>query len=162
MQSTRPKIKNANEGLKPFSADTFDCLIVGGGPAGLTAAIYLARYRRKVLVVDEEASRAALIPESHNYPGFKGIAGPELLARLRDQALLYGAPLERGRVSSLHRQPKGGFVASWSGGEICARTVMVATGLVDETENIEGINAPEIQDGRVRFCPICDGFEATD
>src|SRR4051812_1007322 len=69
-----------------------DALIIGGGPSGLMAAIYLARYRRKVLLIDEGASRAALIPESHNYPGFKGIAGPALLARLREQASLYGAP----------------------------------------------------------------------
>ena len=67
-----------------------DCLIVGGGPAGLTAAIYLARYRRDAVLVDEGVSRAN-IPASHNYPGFKGIAGPDLLARLREQALLYGA-----------------------------------------------------------------------
>jgi thioredoxin reductase (NADPH) len=60
-----------------------DCLIVGGGPAGLTAAIYLARYRRDAVLVDEGTSRAKLIPASHNYPGFKGIAGPDLLARLR-------------------------------------------------------------------------------
>ena len=58
-----------------------DCLIIGGGPAGLTAAIYLARYRRRVTVVDAGKSRAALIPESHNYPGFQGIAGPALLER---------------------------------------------------------------------------------
>jgi thioredoxin reductase (NADPH) len=70
-----------------------DCLIIGGGPAGLTAAIYLARYRRAAVLVDDRASRAALIPASHNYPGFKGIAGPDLLARLREQALLYGAKL---------------------------------------------------------------------
>lgn len=50
-----------------------DCLVVGGGPAGLTATIYLARYRRNVLIVDAGNSRALLIPESHNYPGFKGI-----------------------------------------------------------------------------------------
>jgi len=63
-----------------------DCLIVGGGPADLTAAIYLARYRRDAVLVDEGVSRAKLIPTSHNYPGFKGIAGPDLLARLREQA----------------------------------------------------------------------------
>jgi hypothetical protein len=69
-----------------------DCLIIGGGP--LTAAIYLARYRRAAVLIDDGASRAALIPASHNYPGFKGIAGPDLLSRLREQALLYGANLE--------------------------------------------------------------------
>jgi alkyl hydroperoxide reductase subunit AhpF len=68
------------------SFQMIDCLIVGGGPAGLTAAIYLARYRRDAVLVDEGVSRAKLIPASHNYPGFKGIAGPDLLARLREQA----------------------------------------------------------------------------
>jgi thioredoxin reductase (NADPH) len=53
-----------------------DVLIVGGGPAGLTCAIYLARFRRHVVVADSGQSRAALIPETHNYPGFAdGIAG---------------------------------------------------------------------------------------
>jgi thioredoxin reductase (NADPH) len=70
----------------------YDCLIIGGGPAGLTAAIYLARYRRRVIVLDAGKSRAAWIPTSHNYPGFEdGIGGPELLALLAGQADQYGA-----------------------------------------------------------------------
>ena len=56
-----------------FRSDDLNWLI-GGGPAGLTAAIYLARYRRAVVLVDDGRSRAALMPASHNYPGFKGIA----------------------------------------------------------------------------------------
>jgi thioredoxin reductase (NADPH) len=99
-----------------------DCLIVGGGPAGLTAAIYLARYRRDAVLVDEGASRAKLIPASHNYPGFKGIAGPDLLARLREQALLYGATLKHGLLTMLRRAPQGGFIAQGSGTDISART----------------------------------------
>jgi thioredoxin reductase (NADPH) len=55
-----------------------DCLIIGGGPAGLTAAIYLARYRRAAVLVDDGPSRAALIPASHNYPGFK--TSPDLIS----------------------------------------------------------------------------------
>ena len=73
---------------------TIDCLIIGGGPAGLTAAIYLTRYCRSVLLADSGQSRAALIPESHNYPGFIGVSGSELLARLRDKALEYGARIQ--------------------------------------------------------------------
>jgi thioredoxin reductase (NADPH) len=69
--------------MPPPETQHVDALIVGGGPAGLTCAIYLARYRRKVVVVDGRKSRAALIPETHNYPGFAdGIAGPRLLDRL--------------------------------------------------------------------------------
>ncbi len=138
-----------------------DCLIVGGGPAGLTAAIYLARYRRAAVIVDEGASRAALIPASHNYPGFKGIAGPDLLARLRDQALLYGAAMEHGRVTTLQRTSRRGFLAHWQSGEVAARTVLLATGLVDESPNIAGLDTA-VYDGAIRFCPICDGFEAMD
>ena len=81
-----------------------DRVIVGGGPAGLTAAIYLARYRRKFVLIDAGESRAALIPESHNYPGFRGIAGPALLARMRDQAEQYGVSILRGQVTGLERR----------------------------------------------------------
>jgi thioredoxin reductase (NADPH) len=138
-----------------------DCLIVGGGPAGLTAAIYLARYRRAACVIDEGASRAALIPESHNYPGFKGIGGPELLARLREQAVLYGAALYSGRVTSLVRRRDGAFTATWNGREFAARSVLLATGLIDESPKVSGLEAG-IYNGAIRYCPICDGFEATD
>lgn len=73
--------------MSPSDVSEIDCLIIGGGPAGLTAAIYLARYRRRAVVLDSRESRAALIPETHNYPGFpKGIAGPELLRSLVKQA----------------------------------------------------------------------------
>jgi thioredoxin reductase (NADPH) len=138
-----------------------DCLIIGGGPAGLTAAIYLARYRRTALLVDSGASRAALIPASHNYPGFKGIAGPDLLTRLREQALLYGAALESGRVTSLRQDSSDSFRVRWDGKEVSARTVLLATGLVDSHLPIDGLDAA-VWSGAVRYCPICDGFEAID
>jgi 2-polyprenyl-6-methoxyphenol hydroxylase-like FAD-dependent oxidoreductase len=71
-----------------------DCVIVGGGPAGLTAALYLARFRRRIVVIDGAESRAALIPVSHNFPGFpQGVSGDELLRRLRRQSAHYGALL---------------------------------------------------------------------
>jgi thioredoxin reductase (NADPH) len=138
-----------------------DCLIIGGGPAGLTAAVYLARYRRAALLVDDGASRAALIPASHNYPGFKGIAGPDLLTRLREQALLYGAALESGRVAALRQAPSGSFFGRWDGKDVSARTVLLATGLVDSHLPIDGLDAA-VWSGAVRYCPICDGFEAID
>src|ERR1051325_4384700 len=83
-------------------AHTADCLIIGAGPAGLTAAIYLARFRRDIVVVDSGRSRAALIPLSHNYPGFaEGINGEEFLARLHRQAAHYGVYTTHDEVTAL-------------------------------------------------------------
>jgi len=138
-----------------------DCLIIGGGPAGLTAAIYLARFRRNVLLVDDGQSRARLIPESHNYPGFPdGISGPKLLAELREQAETYGARLRNGRVNALRKDGEV-FVADVGGDEIRARHVLLASGIVDEAPDLPGLK-DAIYRGALRFCPICDGFEALD
>ena len=136
-----------------------DCLIIGGGPAGLLAALYLGRYCRTVRVIDAGESRAAKIPKSHNYPGFSGIGGPELLRRLSAQAGQFGARLMNDRVTSL-RKEKASFVASCSGADVYARFVLLATGLVDHYPSIEG--EPSCPSEAVRFCPICDGYEAID
>ena len=138
-----------------------DCLIIGGGPAGLTAAIYLARYRRNVLLVDDGLSRARLIPESHNYPGFPdGISGPQLLAELREQAETYGARLQKGRVNALRKDGEV-FVADIGDDDIRTGYVLLATGIVDESPDLPGLK-DAIYRGALRFCPICDGFEAMD
>jgi NAD(P)-binding Rossmann-like domain len=121
-------------------------LIVGGGPAGLTAAIYLARYRRDAVLVDEGVSRAKLIPASHNYPGFKGIAGPDLLARLREQALL-GATLEHGRVTTVGERAglsPSGHAGTFLPGPCCWRPVS------SMKPRHRGIG-PDVY-GAVRFC----------
>src|SRR5947208_11852282 len=103
-----------------------DCLIVGGGPAGLTAAIYLARFHLNILVVDGGKSRAAWIPCSHNHAGFPdGISGKELLQRMRDQTCKYGAKLESEFVSKLERDETTGlFTATWGSGCVTARSVL--------------------------------------
>jgi thioredoxin reductase (NADPH) len=137
-----------------------DCLIIGGGPAGLTAAIYLARFRRNVLLADEGQSRARLIPETHNYPGFVGISGVDLLAQLREQALRNGALLREARVEEL-RKGGDGFIARVGNREIGAKRLLLATGIVDESPNLPGLK-DAIYRGALRFCPICDGYEAAD
>lgn len=135
-----------------------DCLIVGAGPAGLTSAIYLSRFHRKVLVADGGPSRASLIPLSHNYPGFPpGISGTELLARLHEQAKRYGALIEAGRVESLTKD-RTGFVAKLNGRDLRARRVIMATGIVDTLPQMEGAYDAVAQK-MVRICAICDGYE---
>ena len=126
-----------------------DCLIVGGGPAGLTAATYLARYRRAARVIDSGESRAIQIPLSHNYPGFKGIGGADLLARLRDQATTFGADIRTGEVTSLV-QRNGGFVANMGEEKVEARCVLMATGLDRQF--------PNQRRGDARFDPLLPGL----
>ena len=139
---------------------TLDCVVVGAGPAGLTAAIYLARFRRDFLVVESGESRAAWIPRSHNHPGFPdGVRGKTLLTRMRRQAERYGARIESGRVEGLKRS-RDGFRLVTTLGELSARKVLLATGVLDNTPAIEGLE-DAVARGLMRICPICDGFEVT-
>jgi len=137
-----------------------DCLVVGGGPAGLTSAIYLGRYFRSVLVVDKGWSRAEWIPRSHNLPGFPdGVEGPVLLDRMRAQARLYGARLTSGQVDALRRSDDGLFIADVGAASITARTVVLATGVVENKPPLPHV-ADAVRQGLIRTCPICDGYES--
>lgn len=135
-----------------------ECLIIGAGPAGLTAAIYLARFRRSFRLVDAGASRAALIPLSHNHPGFPdGIPGPDLLARMRAQAERYGARLIPARVERLEREDDS-FTAWVEGERLEVRRVLLATGASDIEPELPGVKNA-IRRGLIRHCPICDAYE---
>lgn len=145
-----------------MSDDPLDVLVIGGGPAGLTAAIYLARFRRRFQVVDAAASRAALIPVSHNHAGFpEGIAGPALLTRMAAQARKYGAEVIRGTVKGMGRDTDGLFLATLDDASIRARTVIMATGVVDIEPDLPNLS-DAIHRGLVRHCGICDGYEVMD
>src|SRR3954462_6706140 len=90
----------------------FDCLIIGAGPAGLTAATYLGRFRRKVMIVDAGESRAAWIPKTHNLIGYtEGISGPALLDRMRAQAREFGIEVIGGTVADVSLQADDTFAA---------------------------------------------------
>src|SRR3954447_22140311 len=137
-----------------------EILVVGAGPAGLMAAIYLARFRRDVVIVDSGASRAALIPRSHNLPGFPdGIPGTELLARMERQIEELHVPLLRGTGTSLEKCA-GDVVAAHEGGLITAQRVILATGIVDKQPPLSDWTEA-VREGELRYCPVCDGFEAT-
>ncbi|WP_287786430.1 NAD(P)/FAD-dependent oxidoreductase [Acidiphilium sp.] len=142
--------------------ETLDCLVIGAGPAGLTAAIYLARYRRRFTVLDGGASRASLIPASHNLPGFpEGIHGTVLLDRMAEQARRYGASILPAIAAGLERTDRGVFIARTSIGDIHARTVLLATGVADRHPEVPDLH-DAIQSGLIRYCAVCDGFEAID
>lgn len=138
-----------------------DCLIIGAGPAGLTAAIYLARYRRRIRVIDAGQSRAELIPITHNYPGFpQGISGAALLMRLREQAAHYGVHIRQGTVTALCKRGDG-FIADTDNERVVSSAVVLATGVIDQHPHIPDLREATLS-GSVRWCPICDGYEIID
>lgn len=140
-----------------------DCLVIGGGPAGLTAAIYLARFHLALKVIDAGDSRAALIPCTRNHAGFPdGISGVALLERMRTQARKFGADIVTERVTRLDRS-EGGFIAAWKSGEARARSVLLATGVANRRPPMdERLHDAALARGLIRYCPICDGYEVTD
>ncbi len=143
--------------------EPLDCLIVGGGPAGLTAAIYLARFHLDILVIDDGKGRTASIPCTRNLAGFPGgISGKEVLQRMREQAQMYGARIEDGYVARLDRSGNR-FCVTWGGGSIEAKTVLLATGTRNRRPPMdEQLHDEALSRGLVRYCPICDGYEVTD
>ncbi|WP_426101120.1 NAD(P)/FAD-dependent oxidoreductase [Massilia sp. TSP1-1-2] len=141
--------------------NVYDTLIIGGGPGGLTAAVYLRRFRREVMLVDKGNSRLDLIPVTHNFPGFPdGIRGLQLLDNLRCQLGRYGGAVTPGEVSGLRREGDC-FVAAFEGGEVRSRTVLIATGIADAGLPVENWREA-VAAGAVRLCPVCDGFDVLD
>ncbi|HEX8302170.1 NAD(P)/FAD-dependent oxidoreductase [Sphingomonas sp.] len=140
-----------------------DCIIIGAGPAGLTAAIYLARFHLSIRLFDSGDSRAALIPRTHNHAGYpEGIAGRDLLARMLAQAEQYGAVREQVEVTGL-RVLDDGFGVRIGEREVAARSVLLATGVVNHRPDMpDALHGEALQRGLVRYCPICDGYEVTD
>jgi len=141
----------------------YDCLVIGGGPAGLTAAIYLTRYHLSLKVVDAGKSRASWIPCTHNHAGYPGgISGKELLERMREQAQMYGASIVTGRVTRID-PIEGGFQVEWGAGCVTARKVLLATGITNRRPPMDvELHDDAMARGLIRYCPVCDGYEVTD
>ena len=139
-----------------------DCVVIGGGPAGLTAALYLARFRLTVQVIDRGAGRAASIPLTRNYPGFPdGISGRDLVRRIGEQAVRYGAEIVAAEVLAVERTGDI-FVCRTANGLVEASTVILATGIRDVRPPIDDdLHDTALAAGLIRYCPVCDGLEVT-
>jgi len=153
--------------MNPSTPAVLDTLIIGGGPGGLTAGIYLRRFMRNIALVDKGRSRARLIPVSHNYPGFpEGVPGYTLLDNLQDQFSRYGGEVLAGEIVDL-RIDDGTFVATYRADEddatteIRALTVLLASGVADAGLPIENWREA-VASGAVRLCPVCDGYDVVD
>ncbi|MCE6960080.1 NAD(P)/FAD-dependent oxidoreductase [Cereibacter sphaeroides] len=141
---------------------TSDCIVVGAGPAGLTAAIFLARFRRNVTLLDGGESRASLIPRSHNHPAFPdGIGGPDLLARMREQLSRFGVEPRRAAARTAKVLADGRIAVGTEGGTLLTRQLILATGIRDRLPDLPDAVA-RVREGIIRQCPICDAYEVID
>ena len=138
-----------------------DVIVVGAGPAGLTAATYLRRFHRSCLVLHAGDSRAHWIPESNNCPGFpQGVSGVELLRRMKAQAAGFGTRFGEALVDGIELHEEG-FVLSAQGRQWRARCVILATGLSDKLPDVPWAQEA-LACGAMRLCSICDAYEASD
>ncbi len=134
----------------------FDVAIIGAGPAGLTAAIYSARYGLKTVVFEDPSriSQLAIAPFIENYPGYEG-TGLDLISKMKDQATKFGAEHKLEKVEDVGRDGNL-FVIKTDSGEYKAKAVIIATGGKHRELGIEG--EKEFVGRGVSYCAVCDGF----
>jgi thioredoxin reductase/SAM-dependent methyltransferase len=147
------------DAVNTTNGEFFEVVVVGGGAAGLSGALVLARSRRSVLLVDAGDPRNAPAAHAHNYLTRDGSPPGEIYDAGRDEVTSYGGRVERGRVSSISRDDRG-FTISVEGRTVRARRVLVATGLRDELPDVPGLAQRWGRD--VLHCPYCHGWEVRD
>lgn len=139
----------------------FDIAIIGAGPAGLSAALYAARFCRSTLVLHDGQTRAQRIPKTYNAPGFDaGVAGPDLLERMTRHAESFGAMFVETNVIDARLAADGFQITGAEGSAWSARALVLATGLkLNQIPIDHALHEAAIVAGVLRYCPVCDGYE---
>ena len=152
-----------------MSEQLYDCIVIGAGPAGLSASLFLARYRRRVLTFHHNSPRNLYSHGVHGFLGHHGIMPEQLLARGRDEVTLHGGLIVEGCVTKVSKLGDGRFRVSTGEGEdqnahavqsFEARRILLATGLRDLTPDCPGF--ADFYGVTVHHCPDCDGYEVSD
>lgn len=138
----------------------YDVIIIGGGPAGLSAALVLGRCRRRVLVCDDGHPRNARAQAVHGYMTRDGVPPLDLLRLGREELEPYGIEWMRGTATDVVSSVGGFDVVFATGDRVGARTVLLATGVADELPDIPGLQ--DCYGISAHHCPYCDGWEARD
>lgn len=140
---------------------THDVVVVGGGPAGLSAATWLARHRRRVALVDGGARRNRWVERTHGYLGLDPVDPAELVDRARRGLLAYPtAEICEGEATTAEIRPDGTFRLATTAGGFVARRLVLATGVEDSFPEVDGFF--DHYGASVFHCPTCDGYEARD
>ncbi|MDL9936906.1 NAD(P)/FAD-dependent oxidoreductase [Gordonia sp. ABSL1-1] len=146
---------NSNENTE--AVESFDVVVVGGGPAGLSAGTALARSLRSVAVLDDDRPRNGPATGAHNVLGHEGIAPRDLLAAGRAEFTGYGGVVRADTAHTVTSADDGFRLGLASGGELHARRLILATGLIDELPDIPGV--ADLWGTDVLHCPYCHGWE---
>lgn len=146
--------------MKRVSSTRYDAVIVGGGPAGLSAALILGRCRRRVLLCDAGRPRNAASKALHGFLTRDGIRPGELIRIGRRELGKYGIELVRREARNARRTAAGFEIALAGGRRLSSRMLLVATGVVDRLPDVEGVRA--LYGRSVFHCPYCDGWEVSD
>lgn len=141
----------------------YDVCVIGGGPAGLTAALYVARFHLSVCLIDGGRSRAALMQRTHKQPFWpEGIEGQKLLETMRSHLIKYPVQREHGTVEQVQSLTRG-FAVRTRAATVFARTVLMSTGVENQRPSMPAEEHDKaLGAGLLRYCPICDGYEVTD
>ena len=140
---------------------TYDAVVIGGGPAGLSAGLWLARYRKRLLVLESDEHRNRWVELSHGYLGSDPVNPGDLLARARRQLTSYDeAAIRKSRADAVRRDEDGLFRVRVDGQELVARRVVLAMGVEDRFPEVGRFF--EHYGASVFHCPTCDGYEARD
>ena len=145
--------------MSTSDSEEYELAVVGGGPAGLTTALYGARMGHETVVIDRGGGRAAMMTDTHNVIGVtEDVSGNEFLETAREQVRSYGADFERGFVTAAERTDDGRFRLSTGDGSIVAERVTLATGFSDERPE-----PPLPRTGRgLHWCLHCDAYMFAD
>ena len=153
-------VRRRKSARPPTRLPAYDAIIVGGGPAGLSAALILGRCRRRVLLCDAGRPRNAASRALHGFLTRDGIRPGDLRAIGRRQLAKYGVEFLAAEVTDAHRRA-GGFEVRITGGRrLFARKLLFATGVVDRLPEVDGVRA--LYGESVFHCPYCDGWEVSD
>jgi thioredoxin reductase len=142
--------------------DPYDCIVVGAGPAGLSASLFLARYRHRALTFHHNSPRNEYAHGVHGFLGHHGISPAELLARGRDEVTTHGGLIIEGCVTGIEQISNKHFRVYTENNQrnFDARRVLLATGLRDLTPDCPGFR--DFYGVSVHHCPDCDGYECID
>jgi thioredoxin reductase len=140
--------------------NSFDVIVIGGGAAGLSGALTLARARRSVLVLDAGQPRNAPAEGVHGWMSRDGIAPRQLVSLGTEEVTRYGGTIRRAEAASVRRNGSGFTVRTQDGAELTARRLLVSTGIVDELPDIPGVRERWGRD--VLHCPYCHGWEVRE